>query len=125
MVILDSSIIVAYFRNNEIDHARAKKIFREHQTLFIPNFVLSEVLTVLKMKEGFEAAAGAIEFLVNSDDIEIVYINEDMFDSSIGYFVANKNSLSFVDTLLLKLANSEKIPLLTFDRELERAIRKS
>lgn len=124
MVILDSSVIIAYFRENEIDHTRAEKIFDKYKTLFIPNFVLSEVLTILKMKEGFEAAANAIEFLINSDDIEIIYIDEDMFDASIGYFVSNKNSLSFVDTLLLKLANSEKVPFLTFDRELGKAMLK-
>lgn len=125
MIILDSSVIIAYFRTNELDHARAEKIFQENNILLVPNVVFSEVVTILKMKEGFEVAANAIEFLINGDGIEIVYIDENLFDSSIGYFVANKNALSFVDTLLLKLANSEKVPLITFDRELEKAIRKS
>ncbi len=125
MIILDSSVIIAYFRINELDHARAEKIFRENNILVIPNFVFSEVVTILKMKEGFEAAANAVEFLINGDGIEIIYIDESLFDSSIGYFVANKNALSFVDTLLLKLVNSEKVPLVTFDRELEKAMKKS
>jgi predicted nucleic acid-binding protein len=118
MVLLDSSVIIAYFRENERDHKRAEKIFDENRELRIPDFVLSEVLTVLKIRESMGKMVQALEFLINSEGIEIFYTDEDMFDSALGHFAANKNALSFVDTVLLKISEAQKTPLMTFDKEL-------
>ncbi len=118
MVLLDSSVIIAYFREIELDHKRAEKIFDEHEELIIPDVVMSEVLTILKMKEGLEKAGLAAEFLINGEGIEMIYTDDEIFDASLGDFISQKNKLSFVDTLLLRQSNQQRIPLVTFDKEL-------
>lgn len=117
-VILDSSIIIAYFRKNELDHKKAEGIFDAHETLIIPDIVVTEVLTIIKMKEGYERAGQVVDFLLNCEGIMIVPTDEDIFMSAIGHFISHDNRLSLVDTQLFKFAKEEQIPLITFDKEL-------
>lgn len=117
-VILDSSVVIAYFRKNELDHKRAEEIFSKNEILIIPDVVLIEVLTIIKMKEGYERAGQVVDFLLNCEGIMIVPTDEDIFMSAIGHFISHDNHLSLVDTQLFKFAKEEQISLITFDKEL-------
>lgn len=118
MKLLDSSVIVAFFREDEFDHVRAARLFRSDEDYVLTDYVLAEVATVLKLREGFEMAKKALEFLVSIDGIKIYETQPELFWSAMNFFQKNKNRLSFTDTLLLILSRENRIPLVTFDREL-------
>lgn len=120
MKILDSSVIIAFFRRNESLHESAVDIFMQKEKFLVLDYVLAEVLTVLKLREGFDVAKDCAEFLNNVSDVEIFHTNADVFNAASDFFVRNRNQLSFIDTLLLTFARSEKFELVTFDKELKK-----
>lgn len=118
MLLIDSSIIISFFRKNEILHKEAINIIQNSNKILIIDYVLSEVLTVLKMREWFEIANLCLDFLENNNDIEILNIPKEYFDKSKEVFKKYNNKLSFVDILLTVVKNEKNINLATFDKDL-------
>ncbi len=125
MKILDSSVIISIFRKQEKNHKKALKIFTSDQKFLIPEYVITEVLTVLKMREGLNTANKCYDFISNTKDIEIEPIENIVFNKALTYFSQNKNNLSFIDTILLVLSKENQIELISFDKDLEKAIKHS
>ncbi len=122
MVIIDSSVWVAFFNKNDSQHDKAKKIFNGLKLkVILPEYVFIEVSTILLMKAGKKIAEKFIEIAQDNSDVEIYLSNGDLFLDTVRLF---KNSaqkkLSFVDISLLFLSESYKI--ITFDKNLQKAI---
>ena len=118
MILLDSSVIIALFRSQERFHPEAKSIIKNEESFLLLDFVLSEVLTVIKMREGFEIASQCQKFLLNFDKIQFLYTAPEDFEDAQHFFSTHKNKLSFVDTLLIVLARKKNLILATFDQDL-------
>ncbi|PKL36503.1 hypothetical protein CVV38_01190 [Candidatus Peregrinibacteria bacterium HGW-Peregrinibacteria-1] len=125
MIILDSSIIIAMFRNNEKHHGDAVAIWKSGSDFLLFDYVLSEVLTVLKIREGHDVADRCADFLTNNLKIFIEQIDEIQLSKAVSFFRDVKNNLSFVDTVLLLQSKERAVPLATFDRELAKYINKN
>lgn len=123
MKILDSSVIVAFFRDNEENHKKAVDLIQGSEDFVILDYVLAEVATVLKLRESLELAEIAIGYLKSTDGIKVHETEPELFWSTINFFSKNKNRLSFTDTLLLLLSREHRIPLVTFDKELAKMVR--
>ena len=87
--------------------------------LTVPDYILAETLTVLKLKESWPIAAKCADFLTNSSNISIRTTNPSEFETTLAYFTKNQNNLSFVDTLLIILCRKGKQSIMTFDREIK------
>lgn len=124
MKILDSSVVIALFKIDDAHHEKAKEIFFDADDFIIPNYILVEVLSILKMKGGIEAVEKCLQFLYNSEGVDIHEIHPETFDEAVTYFTKHKNNLSFTDVLLLILSQKTKISLITFDKELEKISKK-
>ncbi len=120
MVILDSSVVIAIFKDSDVHHEKAKEIFYREDDLVIPSCALIEILSILKMRKGLEAVQKCTEFLYNAKNIDIYEISNELVDEAIAFYVKHNNNLSCTDTLLLALSQKTKIPLITFDKELEK-----
>lgn len=120
--VLDSSVLVALFRENDTFHSLAKGIFMKEGSFLVPDHVLSETLTVLKMRESLEVAQHCAEFIFNSEDIVIYSVEQDEFLYAFDYFVNGDNRLSFIDTILFALSDYKGYEVHTFDKELEQVI---
>lgn len=118
MKILDSSVIVACFRTREDLHDKAVEIFLSDDGFILFDYVLSEVLTILKQKEGLDTVKKCSDFLMNAENIEMQFIDSEIFSKAMKFFTIQKNNLSFVDTLLLIFSKFENYSLVTFDKEL-------
>lgn len=118
MKLLDSSVIVAFFRIGDSCHKKAVEIFFEKDDFLLTDHVISEVLTVLKLKEDFEVVQKCVDFLTSVQGIRIHETQPELFWSAMDFFQKTKNRLSFTDTLLLLLSRENRIPLVTFDKEL-------
>lgn len=123
MRILDSSVLVAFYRDNEFNHIKALDLVQSSEDFIIMDHVLAEVATVLKMREGLEVAKKALEYLISTDGIKIYETQPELFWSAVSFFSKNKGKLSFTDTLLLLLSRENRIPLVTFDKELAKMAR--
>ena len=123
MKLLDSSVIVALFRGKDTCHDRAVEIFFKPDDFVVMDYVISEVLTVLKVKESVEIMQMCADFLANTSGIKIHETEPELYWSAMDFFQKTKNKLSFTDTLLLLLSRENRIPLVTFDKELARMAR--
>ena len=118
--ILDSSVIISLFRQDEPLHEIAKDTFQSGNKFWVLDHVIAEVLTVLKIKEPPHVYQQCEQFLTQNEDIIIIYTDPPLFQQVQYFFVSNHNKLSFVDALLLLKSKTENIPLLTFDKELQK-----
>ncbi|MBI3535650.1 MAG: PIN domain-containing protein, partial [Deltaproteobacteria bacterium] len=85
MRILDSSVLVAFYRENEQNHMKAVDLIQSSEDFVVPDHVLAEVATVLKMREGFMVAKKALEFLTSTDGIKIYETQPELFWSSMSF----------------------------------------
>ena len=118
MLLVDSSIIIAAFRKNEIRHQQALNILAFAEEIIILDYVLSEIATVLKIREGHAIATECLEFLVENQQVHIKQVDKNCLYEAANFFREQKNKLSFVDTILLQYKRVHKISLATFDKEL-------
>lgn len=122
MIILDSSVIVAFFRPLETLHENAKNVINSADHCMIPDYVLAESLTIIKIKKGFEAMKNCGYFLVNNEHFTIRTTTSLEFQNTLQFFTEHENNLSFVDTLLVILNQQEQVPVETFDKDLQREL---
>ena len=122
MLLVDSSVIIAAFRENEAHHQDALALLQADSAFFVPSCVLSECATVLKLREGFEVATKCMEFLLQNTDFSVLHIDRKIFVKATEFFIGHDNDLSFVDTVLLILADSLDAPVATFDKDLQKAL---
>ena len=94
------------------------EIFLSDDGFILFDYVLSEVLTILKQKEGLDTVKKCSDFLMNAENIEMQFIDSEIFSKAMKFFTIQKNNLSFVDTLLLIFSKFENYSLVTFDKEL-------
>lgn len=122
MTIIDSSVWVAWFDKDDSQHAQAEKIFEQEHAFAVPEYVVSEVCTVLSRKKGHAYAEKFLTLMLDNADITILFSSKELFHETIESFrVVCRRRLSFVDSILTVLSRSYAI--LTFDRVLQKVIR--
>lgn len=94
-------------------------------SITIPDYILAETLTVLKLKESWKIAAECANFLTNSRNISVRPTQPEEFETTLAFFSKNHNNLSFVDTLLIILCRKEKQSIMTFDKEIQSMMKKN
>ena len=122
MTILDSNVWIAFFHKNDNQHKKAEKIIKELDTkIIIPEYIITEIASILCFKASKKIAVTFLESILDNNDIEILLSNKQIFNNTVNNFINDKNDkLSFVDTMLLCL--SKKYQLITFDKNLQKAI---
>jgi predicted nucleic acid-binding protein len=117
-LVIDSSIIIAAFRKQEAKHQLALEIIINSKQIVVLDYVLSEVATVLKLRESWNIASKCLEFLINNKDIAQARITNSLLKRVIDYYQKNQNQLSFVDTAILLYTKEQQATLATFDQDL-------
>ena len=119
-VIFDSNVWVALFNEADTTHAKANTFIQAQSFVYLPDFILAEAATVLKYKKDFNAAEKYIEFVLNNNDIEVMYTSFHFKQFKDAFLDTKRNNLSFIDASLL--AMSSEYDVITFDKVLKRAI---
>ena len=118
-IIIDSSVWIAFFLENDSLHTKALKLEKEIlNTKYIPDFVYFEVCTVLRKKGGLVCCTSFIEHIEKSQDIEVVSFISDVTSFSTFFLQKAYEKLSFVDSTLLYLYKKDGCTILTFDKEI-------
>lgn len=120
MHLLDSSVIIAFFRKRELDHKKARDILSSLDGFAVSDYVISEVATVLRIKEGVQIAGNAIGLLKWNTNVEVARLSEEEFEETIHSFLNEKKTISFTDASLIILAKKRGLKLVTFDEDLRK-----
>ena len=126
---LDSSVLIGFFNPLDVHHKQAKivlaELTKEASVFYIHPFVISESLSILKMRIDKEILKKCEQVLLNDEHFTIL---EDFFsfehDASIWEYFNGKNNLSFVDAAILDYCLENGYELITFDKELEKIYKK-
>jgi predicted nucleic acid-binding protein len=123
MILLDSSVIIAYRNQDDVRHSDALRLFSElgkgrYAGGLVTDYIVLEIVTVVKRLMGHDAAVETGEALLGAGDITVMRSTQ-LFPHAWREFKARSGTdLSFVDASSLaamKLAGVTRIA--TFDRE--------
>lgn len=124
MIIFDSNVWIAFLHKADTNHTRAEDIFqRQGRPIGIPEYVIIEVASVLSKKAGKELADKFLDMVLNSKDVEVLFSEDQFFLQVAEFFKKRKEKhLSFVDFSLLYLVLETSYLVITFDKQLLKAI---
>lgn len=125
MTILDSNIWIAFFYESDSQHKKAEEIIRKLGAfIIVPEYVVVEVSSILRFNAGEKISNMFLDGIFDNENIDILPSDENFFNSVVENFKNCENKkLSFVDTALLCL--SESYNIITFDKDLQKAINKN
>jgi predicted nucleic acid-binding protein len=116
MAVADSSFLVALFLPYDINHEKAKELFKNTDYVIVPYEILMETLTVLLHKEDIELVRTVHELIESAETFVVYYKGERYSDKALMLFLNQSDKLSFFDCVAISLAKLLKQDLLTFDR---------
>ncbi len=121
-LILDTNVWIAYLEQSDSQHQKATNVFELiDQKIWIPEYVLVEILNFLVIKIGKNRADEVLTMFFHNRDLEILWNSEEFRAQLLSFFVSNKiEKLSFVDQSLLFL--SKKYRVVTFDKKLDKLL---
>jgi predicted nucleic acid-binding protein len=123
MTVLDSSVWIAWLNQDDGQHAKAKKIFKQIKLpILLPEYVILEVCTVLTLRVDKQTSDRFLELISNNRDAKILLTDEVFFQTLMQEYRAQRRRLSFTDVALTLLAKS--FPVVTFDEQLGKTIKK-
>lgn len=124
--IVDSSVWVSLFDNDDSMHSKALDI--QHiieKATTIPDFILTETATVLKIKKNLKLAESFIDFIKENSEAEAISFFDEYQDDFSKEFVKPENvKLSYADASLLALHKTKKYKVVTFDKNLLKQLEK-
>lgn len=125
-IILDSSVWIAFLRDTDTQHEKARRVLADSQTdtIIVPEYVLVEVATTLKRLKSEDVSKQFVIEVMEDGDPVFLPVGDALPRETARIFVSGtKDGLSFTDTALLVL--SKRFRIITFDRRLQRAIDQS
>ncbi len=122
--LIDSNILIAFFRNTDSCHKKAIDLVKSLNDFSISEYSLAEVSTILLLKESKEVARNAMQYMINNKNITIIRLDNEELMAICNHFPHNNIKLSFIDFVLLTLAKSRNLKLLSFDKDLNTEFRR-
>ncbi len=121
-IVLDSNIWIGYFNEKDSLHKQSVKIVEALNAVYVPEYVVLESVSILKMKSGPELANICLGIFTDSLNINVIP-SSSIFSKTTNLFkTLNDKHLSFVDMSLLALSRDYEVK--TFDKKLASAIKK-
>ncbi|MCD4706089.1 type II toxin-antitoxin system VapC family toxin [bacterium] len=124
MTILDSNVWIAFFNEMDNQHKKAEKVIKKlnNNQIVVPEYIVTEVASILRFKAGKEVSNDFIKSISDNDDIIILLSDEFFFNNVVDNFInLDGCKLSFIDIAILYLSKNYKV--ITFDKNLEKAIK--
>lgn len=123
MMILDSNVWIALYLEEDSQHKKALKLAPSFRHVAIPEYVVLETCTILLAKAGENVSEKFLDYAFDNREVTVLFSTRDFFQEIIKIF-RNKNGkkLSAIDASLLYLSSEHEV--VTFDKDLEKAIKK-
>jgi predicted nucleic acid-binding protein len=119
-LIIDTSVWISYFDEDDSNHKVARDTLdKESAQVRVPEYILLEVVTVLRLKKLNDVAEKFIRLATNPN----VYLPAGTLGLEIAKVYNDKKftKLSFVDTGLALLSKEYRV--ITFDKDLKNVLR--
>lgn len=128
-ILLDSSVLVAYFNLNDNQTNKAvsliKKFKKKNQKFILHPLIVIETLSVLKLKVKKEALIFCQKILFNPEIFETKEEDLILDVNGFSFSLFNKiKTLSLVDAIIIDYCLNNNFELLTFDKVMEQEYRK-
>ncbi len=119
-MIIDSSVLVAFYNENDAHHKKAVEIIGDldKETSFISDYIVNETISVALRKIGLEKAKGIVEFLMNKRNLIVGYTSQEDFKEVVEIFKNQSGGLSFVDCSIVYMAKTMNMEVASFDKNL-------
>ncbi len=118
-IILDSNIWIASVVQTEPDFKESIKIITKLDSIVMPDFILQEIITVLKVKKQYQLSLDFYKMVKENNTIGIVKIDLHTDEYYQEFFAEDNSKLSFVDSALLHLHKSKYYKVITLDKNLK------
>lgn len=118
-IILDSNIWIASVVQTEPDSKQSIEIIAKLDNIVMPDFILQEIMTVLKVKKQYQLCLDFYKTVKENDTIDIVKIDLHVDEYYKEFFTDDNRKLSFVDSALLHLHKSKYYKVITLDKNLK------
>jgi predicted nucleic acid-binding protein len=119
-VIFDSNVWIGLFNKNDSCHQQALRLFSEHQSIGIPEYVVLEVVTVLQLRASKLKADLFAKIIKSTESVSVLCASDELFWTTLTIFQQQTKKLSFVDCTLIALSKYYRV--YTFDDELEKQL---
>jgi predicted nucleic acid-binding protein len=122
MILLDSSVILAFFNEEDMFHDKSVELFKEYEkhgrSLAVSDYILNECLTVMLRRTNLKKSKDMLDSILNYDNLELFHLNDDGFMATIEEFKNQNDGLSFIDCSILWIAKKNGFQVATFDKDL-------
>lgn len=123
MMILDSNVWIALYYEEDSQHKKALRLAPSFLRIAIPEYIILETSTILLVKVGKEASEKFLDHVFDNREITILFSTREFFQETVKVFrEKNDKKLSAIDASLLHLSAEHEV--ITFDKDLEKAIKK-
>jgi len=124
MIYLDTSFLISWLIKDDLHHKKALDIVGEIQEdVFVTLDVLKEFLTVVTYKSSSEAALALFDIIYSGKFVQIVQETSEGFEETIETHRSLRyHKFSYVDCSLIAVARTMQCKVLTFDKELGKAV---
>lgn len=111
MIYLDTTFIVSLFMNTEVNHEKSVQIWNDNpdEEKIISNVVLSETITLLKIKLKGNTSAIIEIFESIMDTCKMIYEDKQLTIESFKVFVKYDSTISLTDALSVAIMQKLKI----------------
>ncbi|MDV3243578.1 MAG: PIN domain-containing protein [Nitrososphaerales archaeon] len=125
--VVDTSVLLDAIVEQTQRHSQAREQLAGLTKIRVPSVVLYELVWVLhRLGVPPEAVRSAVEALLQNSKVTVASDDGRFTVRAIGRIVDEKLKLSdFDDKVVLETALKERLPLITYDKELEREARKA
>lgn len=123
-VVFDSNIWIALFIASDTQHQKASRLVQQYKdvAVMVPEYVLLETLTIIKLQTTHEAATACLDRFLHTEGITVLPAAT-VYTETIALFqTMNEPHLSFVDLSLLALSRTYEVQ--TFDKKLAASLRR-
>jgi len=133
-ILLDSSVLIAFFAKDDSQHMAAVDIFKNLQKsqikIFLIDHVFAELEKVLMRKVKIEQTIICLQSILTNDNFTILPLRTTTIEESFEFYkqhhiaASKKQYLCLVDIYQIIIARELDIPLLTFDQALTKTTSK-
>ncbi len=124
MRFLDTSFVVALFRDRERHHGEAVEVWRSNRDqLVTTECVLGEVWTFMRRREHHAAAVAVVDALTSSPQLATLGTNSDVHDAAWNWLRRrDEHEYSYVDAVSFEMMRRRRLKeALAFDGDFTRA----
>lgn len=120
MVILDTSVFIAFFNDADSQNQKADDVFMDLKLrdIYLPELVYYEILTIIKIKTpNPQEVFSYLQTFLESVGLEVKRTDASILHAAEENLINIPGKISFVDMVLLAYAQNGH-EVITFDREL-------